>query len=87
MKNFVTKDFSLYRSDGTYFSIDKNGTITLKRKLRNRRLYSFQISMLYTVSLPSNNTVTGFLTAEARIQGIGITKIIIGSYNITIIVF
>jgi len=75
VKNFTLKDFSLYRSDGSYFSIDKNGTITLKKNLPYRRLYSFQISMLYTVSLVGNSLpVTGFLTAETRIQAIGMTK-------------
>jgi len=75
VKNFVAKDFSLYRASGSYFSIDKNGTITLKKNLPYRGLYSFQISILYTVSLVDDPTpLTGFLTAEAQIQGIGMTK-------------
>jgi len=75
VKNFVLKDFGLYRSDSSYFSIDNNGTITLKKKLPYNRLYSFQISTLYTVSLVGDAIpVTGFLTAEAQIRAIGMTK-------------
>ena len=68
---FNTKDYSLYRSDSRYFSIDKNGTVRLKAALPYRRLYIFQISMLYTVTLEANQTTSGFLTADVRVQVIG----------------
>ena len=75
MTNFTTRDYSLYRSDGTrYFNVDKNGIVTLKRFLPNRRLYNFQISLLYTVSLVDKTTTSGFLTADVRIQAVGMTK-------------
>ena len=72
--NFTTKDYSLYRTDGTYFSVDKNGIITLKRELRYRRTYIFQVSLLYTVTLIDNTTESRFLTANCRVQGIGMNK-------------
>jgi len=74
VKSFTTKDYSLYRSDGRYFNVDKNGIVTLKRFLPNRRLYNFQISLLYTVSLVDKTTTSGFLTADVRIQAVGMTK-------------
>ena len=68
---FNTKDYSLYRSDSRYFSVDKNGTVTLKTMLPYRRLYIFQLSMLYTVALEMNETNSGFLTSDVRVQAIG----------------
>ena len=71
---FTTKDYNLYRSDARYFSIDDNGTVTLKTMLPYRRLYIFQISLLYTVTLETNETNSGFLTSDVRVQAIGKIK-------------
>ena len=68
---FNTTDYSLYRSDARYFSVDKNGTVRLKAALPYRRLYIFQISMLYTVTLEADETTSGYLTADVRVQAIG----------------
>ena len=74
---FTTKDYSLYRSDARYFSVDKNGTVTLKTMLPYRRLYIFQLSMLYTVTLETNKTSSGFLTSDVRVQAIGKIRILV----------
>ena len=71
VQNFTTKDYNLYRSDGRYFSVDNNGIVTLKTLLPYRRLYIFQITLLYTVALVDNTTQSRFLTADARVQAIG----------------
>ena len=71
---FNTKDYSLHRSDAKYFSVDKDGTVTLKTMLPYRRLYIFQISMLYTVTLETNATRYGFLNSDIRVQAIGKIK-------------
>ena len=68
---FNTTDYSLYRSDSRYFSVDKNGIVRLKAALPYRRLYIFQISMLYTVTLEADEATSGFLTADVRVQAIG----------------
>ena len=73
VKEFITKDYNLYRSDGNYFAVDKKGVITLKTPLCYRRLYIFQLSMLYTVTLLDNTTTSGFLTADIQVQAIGMT--------------
>ena len=76
MNNFTTRDYSLYRLDGTrYFNVDKNGIVTLKRFLPYRRLYIFQVSLLYTASLIDNTTKSGFLTADVRVQAVGTTVV------------
>ena len=74
VQNFTTKDYSLYRTDGTYFSVDKNGIITLKKALSYQRTYIFQVSLLYTVILIDNTTESRFLTANCQVQGIGMNK-------------
>ena len=74
VKNFTTKDYNLYRTDGRYFSVDKNGIITLKAALPYRRVYLFQVTLLYTVLLTDNTTESAFLTANVRVQAIGMTR-------------
>ncbi|XP_065905663.1 uncharacterized protein [Dysidea avara] len=69
--SFITKQYSLYRTDSLYFAIDNNGTVSLHKNLPSRRLYSFQISLLYTVALKTGDTRSGFLTVDCRVQGIG----------------
>ena len=71
VQNFTTKDYSLYRTDRTYFSVDKNGIVTLAKQLPYRRTYIFQISLLCKITLVDNTTDTKFLTANARVQAIG----------------
>ena len=71
VQNFTTIDYNLYRTDGRYFSVDNNGVVTLKTMLPYRRLYIFQITLLYTVALVDNTTQSRFLTADARVQAIG----------------
>ena len=82
---FNTTDYSLYRSDSRYFNIDKNGTVTLKTALPYRRVYNFQISLLYTVSTSEmNGTTSGFLTSNVQVQAIG--KIANNVYAILIMI-
>ena len=71
---FTTKDYSLYRSDARYFNIDDNGAVTLKTILPYWRLYIFQISLLYTVTLETNETNSGFLTSDVQVQAVGKIK-------------
>ena len=78
VKSFTVKDYNLYRTDGSYFAVNKNGIVTLKKVLPYRRVYNFQISMLYTVFLKNSRLPrSGFLTANARVQGIGMAKLFI----------
>ena len=79
VQNFTTKDYSLYRTDGRYFSVDKNGIVTLAIQLPYRRTYIFQISLLYKITLLDNTTQTNFLTTNARVQGIGMNLCHFGS--------
>ena len=71
VQNFTTKDYSMYRTDRRYFSVDKNGTVTWTGALPYRRTYVFQISLLYKITLVDNTTQTSFLTTNARVQAIG----------------
>lgn len=75
VEKFVVKDYNLYRSDGSYFTVDSNGTIKLRSELPYRRTYSFVLSMLYTVSLVSSNvTTSGYLSTNIRVQAIGMAE-------------
>ena len=71
VKQFSTKDYSLYGSDGNYFAVDKKGIITLKTLLPYRRLYVFQISMLYTITLLDNTQTSGFFSSDVQVQAVG----------------
>ena len=75
VQNFTTIDYNLYRTDGRYFSVDKKGVVTLEKWLPYRRLYIFQISLLYAVTLVDNTTQSRFLTADARVQAIGMNRL------------
>ena len=75
VQNFTTPDYNLYRIDGRYFSVDNKGIVTLNKRLPYRRLYIFQISLLYTVTLVDNTTQSGYLTANARVQAIGMNRL------------
>ena len=74
IKNFTTKDYNLYQTDGEYFSVDGKGIIRLKATLPNRRVYVFQVTLLYTVTLTDNTTESAFLTANVQVKVIGTTK-------------
>ena len=71
VQNFTTKDYNLYQTDSRYFNVDNNGIVTLRTMLPYRRLCIFQITLLYTVALVDNTTQSRFLTAEVRVQAIG----------------
>ena len=68
---FIAKDYSMYRSDSSYFNIDDSGTITLKKTLPSRRTYNFQISLFFTATLVNNKSSHGFLYSYAQIKAIG----------------
>ena len=42
VQNFTTKYYCLYRTDRTYFSVNKNGIVTWTKPLPDRRTYIFQ---------------------------------------------
>ena len=71
VQNFTTKDYSLYQPDRKYFSVDKNGIVTWTKPLPARRTYTFQISLLYTITLVDDTTDSKFLTTVAQVQAIG----------------
>ena len=75
VQNFTTTVYNLYQKDARYFSVDNKGIVTLKKWLPYRRLYIFQISLLYLVTLVDNTTRSGFLTAEVQVQAIGMNKL------------
>ena len=75
VQNFTTTDYNLYRTDGRYFSVDNKGVVTLEKLLPYRRTYIFQVTLLYTVTLIDNTTQSRFLTADARVQAIGMNRL------------